>query len=205
MVRQVVGRRTSGRLIMTVLAINGSPRAGGNTSIMLEWVLAELTKEGFNTELVESASEPVQGCVACGYCGEAKDGTCRFDDSIGQLIPKMAKARAIIMGSPVHFADLTPWLKALIDRAGFVMLHNDNPMRRKPGAAVVVARRAGQVHAYDSINHFFGITEMITVGSRYWNLGVGLEKGDVKNDAEARDTMVGLGQNMAWLMKKLAR
>lgn len=171
---------------------------------MLNWVLDELTKEGFNTELVSEAAEPAQGCVACGYCGEAKNGKCRFEDSIGALIPKIANARAIIMGSPVYFADLTPWLKALIDRAGFVMIHNDNPLRRKVGAAVVVARRAGQVHAFDSINHFFGILEMVTVGSSYWNLGVGYEKGQVKDDEEAKRTMVNLGQNMAWLLKKLA-
>jgi multimeric flavodoxin WrbA len=188
---------------MTILAINGSPRAKGNTSVMLEWVLEELTKEGFNSELIETASEPVQGCTACGYCASAQDGTCKFDDSIGAIIPKMAKARAIILGSPVYFADLTPWLKALIDRAGFVMLHSGNPLRRKPGAAVVVARRAGQVHTYDSINHFFGITEMITVGSSYWNLGVGLAEGDVKKDEEAQKTMVNLGKNMAWLLKKI--
>jgi multimeric flavodoxin WrbA len=172
---------------------------------MLEWALEELTKEGFNSELIEMASESVQGCTACGYCAASHDGSCKYDDSIGAIIPKMAKARAIILGTPVYFADLTPWLKALIDRAGFVMLHSGNPLKRKPGAAVVVARRAGHVHAYDSINHFFGITEMITVGSSYWNLGVGLEEGSVKNDLEAKQTMVTLGQNMAWLLKKIGR
>jgi multimeric flavodoxin WrbA len=191
---------------MTILAINGSPRAKGNTSIMLEWVLAELTKEGFNTELIEAAAEPVQGCVACGFCGKSKNGTCRFkDDTIGSLIPKAHQARAIILGSPVYFADLTPWLKAFIDRVGLVSLNSGNPLKRKPGAAVVVARRAGHVHTYDSINHFFGITEMIAVGSSYWNLGVGRDEGDVKNDEEAKQTMVNLGQNMAWLLKKIAR
>jgi multimeric flavodoxin WrbA len=171
---------------------------------MLEWALEELTKEGFNSELISTASEPAQGCTACGHCFKAQDGTCRHDDSISAIIPKLARARAIILGSPVYFADLTPWLKALIDRAGFVMLSSGNPLRRKPGAAVVVGRRAGMVHTFDSINHFFGITEMITVGSSYWNLGVGLDEGAVNEDAEARATMANLGKNMAWLLKKLA-
>lgn len=189
---------------MTILAINGSPRARGNTSIMLEWVLDELTKEGFNSELIERASEPVQGCASCGYCFKAQDGTCQFDDPINQLIPKVHKARALILGSPVYFADLTPWLKAFIDRVGLVSLNAGNPLKRKPGAAVVVARRAGHLHTYDSINHFFGITEMITVGSSYWNLGLGLEPGTVQKDQEAQQTMRNLGKNMAWLLKKIA-
>jgi multimeric flavodoxin WrbA len=78
-------------------------------------------------------------------------------------------------------------------------------MTRKVGAAVVVARRAGHVHTYDSINHFFGIMGMFTVGSIYWNLGMGLEPGGVNKDEEAKQTMAVLGENMAWLLQKIHR
>jgi multimeric flavodoxin WrbA len=188
---------------MTVLAINGSPRANGNTSIMLKWVLAGLEAEGFQTSLVEDAADSVQGCTACGLCVSTKDGHCVHIDVISEIIPRMAEAEAVILGSPVYFSDLTPWLKALIDRAGFSLQNAGNPLKRKPGAAVVVARRAGHVHTFDSINHFFGIMEMITVGSSYWNLGFGMAEGDVDGDAEARRTMETLASNMAWLLKKL--
>ena len=189
---------------MTIIAINGSPRVDGNTAVMLKWVLEELNKEGFNTELFQEAGGPVQGCTACGFC-DGSDGRCVHDDAIAELIPKIGAARAVILGSPVYFSDLTPWLKALIDRAGFTLMRAGNPLKRKPGAAVVVARRAGHVHTFDSINHFFGIMEMITVGSSYWNLGFGLGAGDVSGDEEARSTMVNLGRNMAWLLRKIAR
>jgi multimeric flavodoxin WrbA len=188
---------------MTVLAINGSPRANGNTSIMLRWAIDALKAEGVEAKLIEDAADPVQGCTACGYCAAEKSGLCVHNDVISEIIPKMAEAEAVIMGSPVYFSDLTPWLKALIDRAGFALMRAGNPMRRKPGAAVVVARRAGHVHTFDSINHFFGIMEMITVGSSYWNLGVGLAEGDVKSDQEAKKTMENLAANMAWLLKRL--
>jgi multimeric flavodoxin WrbA len=61
------------------------------------------------------------------------------------------------------------------------------------------------VHTYDSINHFFGIMGMFTVGSIYWNLGVGLEPGAVNQDGEAKETMTALGQNMVWLLEKIHR
>jgi multimeric flavodoxin WrbA len=189
---------------MTVLAINGSPNADGNTAIMLKWALEELSIEGFKTELIQEAGGPLQGCQNCGFCDNDAQGRCAIDDGIGRLIPRIAAAEAVILGSPVYFSDLTPWLKALIDRAGFALSRGGNPLRRKPGAAVVVARRAGHVHTFDSINHFFGIMEMITVGSSYWNLGVGREHGTVSDDTEARGTMRDLGRNMAWLLKKLA-
>ena len=95
-------------------------------------------------------------------------------------------------------------MKALIDRAGMVGRANGNMYRRKVGAAVVAVRRAGAIHAFDTMNHFFLIGEMIVPGSSYWNIGVGREIGDVEKDEEGVATMRTLGRNMAWLMKALA-
>ena len=44
---------------------------------------------------------------------------------------------------------------------------------------------------------------MIVPGSSYWNVGIGREAGEVQADAEGLGTMRTLGQNMAWLLKKL--
>jgi multimeric flavodoxin WrbA len=170
---------------------------------MLGWVLEEMAKEGFATELVQVGGEKVGGCKACGGCGKLKEYRCVQDDAVNAIIKKARDAEALVIGSPVYFADITPETKCVIDRLGFVDLNSGNLLKRKPGAAVVVARRAGQVHSYDSINHLFGITQMLTVGSRYWNLGVALDEGSVAQDSEAQDTMRVLGQNMAWLLKKI--
>jgi multimeric flavodoxin WrbA len=119
------------------------------------------------------------------------------------LIEKMEQADGILLGSPTYVADVTPEIKALMDRACLVSKANGGLFRRKVGAAVVAVRRAGAVHAFDTLNHFFLIGEMIVPGSSYWNIGVGLEKGDVERDAEAIQTMKTLGRNMAWLLKKV--
>jgi multimeric flavodoxin WrbA len=71
------------------------------------------------------------------------------------------------------------------------------------GAAVVAVRRGGAIHAFDSINHWFQINEMILIGSSYWNVGIGLDKGDVEKDDEGMETMATLGRTMAWALKKL--
>jgi multimeric flavodoxin WrbA len=124
-------------------------------------------------------------------------------DVVNDCIEKMIQADGIILGSPTYFADLTPELKALIDRAGFVAKANKDLFRHKVGAAVVAVRRAGAVHAFDSINHFFLISQMVIPGSSYWNIGMGREEGEVNTDMEGLQTMKVLGQNMAWLLKKL--
>jgi multimeric flavodoxin WrbA len=44
---------------------------------------------------------------------------------------------------------------------------------------------------------------MIIPGSNYWNIGFGWDKGDVSSDKEGLETMRVLGNNMAWLIKKI--
>jgi multimeric flavodoxin WrbA len=189
---------------MYVVAFNGSPRAEGNTEHLLRHALAVLEEEGIETELVHIGGKRIRGCIACRKCMENQDRRCVIeDDIVNECIGKMAIADGILIGSPTHFADLSPETKALIDRAGFVGIANGGLYARKVGAAVVAVRRAGGIHAYDSINHFFGISNMFTVGSSYWNLGIGLDPGDVEEDAEGIATMQNLGRNMAWLLRKI--
>ncbi len=189
---------------MKVVAFNGSPRKEGNTAALIKHVLAELEKEGIETEVVQLGGKSIHGCIACSKCYENADKKCVIDkDMVNEYIEKMLEADGIILASPTYFADLTPELKALIDRAGFVAKANNEMFKHKVGAAVVAVRRAGSIHVFDSINHFFTISQMIIPGSSYWNMGMGLDEGDVEKDEEGIRTMQILGQNMAWLLKKL--
>ncbi|MDY0387063.1 MAG: flavodoxin family protein [Methanolobus sp.] len=189
---------------MKVVAINGSLRKEGNTAAMLKELTSKLEAEGIETETINIGGKKVHGCTACMKCFENKNSKCVFDDDgINDCIAKMKEADGIVIGSPTYFADVNTETKALIDRAGFVSIANDQFFSRKVGAAVVAVRRAGAVRAYDTINHLFGITNMFTVGSTYWNLGIGLNPGDVKDDAEGMQTMYNLASNMAWLLKKI--
>ncbi len=189
---------------MKVVAFNGSARKDGNTAILLNTVLDELKNEGIETELVQLAGQTIKGCKACYQCRKNKDQRCSVtDDKMNDYIAKMIEADGIILGSPVYFTDVTTEMKALIDRAGFVARGNDHFFKRKVGAAVVAVRRAGSIHTFDTLNHFFLISQMIVPGSSYWNLGIGGKIGDVESDEEGLKTMQILGQNMAWLLKKI--
>jgi multimeric flavodoxin WrbA len=189
---------------MKVVAFNGSARKGGNTEQLVKYVFEELEKQDIETELVNLAGLHPHGCIACYQCFKKKNRRCIVDaDCINDCIEKMDAADGIILASPTYFADLSSELKALIDRTGMVSRANGDMYRRKVGAAVVARRRGGAIHAFDSINHFFTIGQMITVGASYWNIGIGREKGEVTGDEEGVATMRNLGQNMAWLLKKI--
>ena len=191
---------------MKVVAFSGSARKDGNTAILVRQVFAELQKDGIETELVQLAGERLRGCIACYQCWQTKDGTCAVkDDCINDCIGKMAAADGVILASPTYFADITAEIKALIDRAGMVARANDHLLRRKVGAGIIAVRRGGAIHAFDSLNHFFLISQMIVPGSIYWNLGIGREIGEVESDEEGMRTMQVLGENMAWLLGRVAK
>jgi len=189
---------------MKIVAINGSARKNGNTSILIEKVFEPLQKCGFKCEQIQLAGHIVQGCRACYKCSNKKNNHCSFEsDIVNECLDKMREADAIILGSPVYVTDVSSEMKALIDRACLVSRANGGFLKRKIAAAVMAVRRGGAIHAFDTMNHFFTISEMIVVGSSYWNFAFGREIGDVTRDEEGLQTMKDLGENMAWLLKKI--
>ncbi len=185
---------------MKAVAINGSPRRGGNTEILLKKVLAQLTAAGWETDFIQLGGNAIRGCRACYHCFDAKDSRCgQKDDFFNECFQKMAAADAILLGSPTYFTDVSADMKALLDRAGLVALANGGLFRGKIGAAVVAVRRGGGTHAFDTMNHMFLMSGAIVPGSTYWNLGFGLDKGEVEKDQEASRNMNDLGQTIAWL------
>lgn len=187
-----------------VIAFNGSARKHGNTAMLIDAVLRELISEGIETEVYDLAGKPIKGCIACYQCFKNKDRRCAVeDDVLNECIARMIEADGILLGSPTYFADVSAAMKALIERSGMVSRANDDMLRRKVGAGIVAVRRAGAAHVFSSLNYFFLISQMIVPGSSYWNIGIGREPGEVKNDSEGLQTMKTLGQNIAWLLKKI--
>jgi multimeric flavodoxin WrbA len=187
---------------MKVVAFNGSPRKDGNCSVLIDTVFAVLEKQGIQTQKIDIGVKQLQGCIACMKCWENKDQKCALkNDQINDWLKIMLEADGIILASPVYCAGPNAQIKALIDRTSMVACANDDMLQRKLGASVVAVRRAGSVQTFSMLNSYFTITQMITVGSTYWNMGFGMEKGEVLKDEEGLQTMRNLGKNMAWLLK----
>ncbi len=191
---------------MKAIAINGSPRKGGNTETLLRKVLEPLASAGWDTEFIQLGGKDIHGCRACYQCFKKKNSRCgQKADAFDGCLEKMIRADAIILGSPTYFTDVSTEMKALLDRAGLVAVANGGLFRRKIGAAVVAVRRGGGTHAFDTINHMFLMSGAIVPGSTYWNLGFGLDKGEVTKDEEALRNMADLGQTIAWLGDAIQR
>ncbi|MBS3771229.1 MAG: flavodoxin family protein [Bacteroidales bacterium] len=191
---------------MNVLLFNGSPRKEGNTAYLLTRMADVFSEKNARSEFIQLGGKPVQGCTACMECRKNKDERCVIDDDeVNTYIQKMKKADAIVIGSPVYFSQMTPETKAFIDRCGYVIKGNGSFLSRKIGAAVTVARRAGMMPAFQSINNFFFINDMIVPGSRYWNVALAKEPGEVQDDEEGYKIVTRLAENILWLHNKISR
>ena len=189
---------------MKVIGINGSARKDGNTAIIINTIFDELNQAGIETELIQLADFEIQPCRGCFACKGR--GNCVFrNDGFVEVFSRMAEADGIILGSPVYSADVSAKMKAFLERGGVVVSTNPGLLRRKVGASVAAVRRGGGMTAVDTMNHFMLNKEMIVVGSTYWNMVYGREVGDVLNDEEGMINMRNLGENMAWLMKRICK
>ena len=188
---------------MKAIAINGSARTAGNTEILLKKCLATLAEEGIEGELIRLSEKTVTPCTACTQCFKNKDMKCVIaKDDFQEIFDKMVAADIIIVGSPVYYGSATANITALLDRAGYVSRANGNVFTRKLGGPVVVARRAGQNFTFAQLMFWFIINDMVMPGSTYWNIGFGREIGEVNEDKEAIETVVGFAKNLAWLAEK---
>lgn len=183
---------------MKVLLINGSPHAKGCTFTALNEVAASLEKEGIETEMIHLGIKPLSGCLGCGAC--LKTGQCVIRDSLNEFLEKAEKADGFVFGSPVHFASASGMLTSFMDRAFY---GKDKLFAYKPAAAVMSCRRGGATATFEQINKYFTMSNMIVVGSQYWNMVHGNAPEEVKQDLEGMQTMRTLGLNMAWILKSI--
>jgi multimeric flavodoxin WrbA len=189
---------------MKVVALNGSARKDGNTAMLINVVFDELKKEGIETDLIQMAGKPIQGCIACYKCFKNQNRRCSVEkDMLNDVVAQMETAEGILLGSPTYFSDVSSGMRAFIERCGFVARANDYMFKGKVGAAVVAVRRAGAIPAFSSMNLFLHYMQMFMPGASYWSIGVGRDPGDVLKDDEGIQTMKSLGQNMAFLLKRL--
>ncbi len=184
---------------MKVLIINGSPRAGGNTSTALDEMVKVFSEEGIDTEVVQIGNKAIRGCVSCGSC--VSTGKCVFNDEVNEIAKLFEESDGLVLASPVYYASANATLIALLDRL-FYSSHFDK--RMKVGASVVVARRGGCSATYDELNKYFTISEMPVASGNYWNSVHGGAKGDALEDAEGLNTVRTLARNMAFLIKSIA-
>ena len=187
---------------MKVLMLNGSFNPDGSTSAGLEIMAKTFAEEGVETEIVTVGGKPIADCIACGKCAELK--RCVFaNDAVNDFAEKAKTSDGFVFGSPVYYAHPSGRIQSFLDRLFFSTMNADRyaSLRHKPCASIVVARRAGTSASFDVLNKYATISQMIVVGSTYWNEFHALTKEDVPEDPEGLQTLQNLARNMVYVMK----
>ena len=181
-----------------ILLINGSPHEKGCTYTALKEVADTLGKNDVEAEIRWIGIQPVPGCIACGKCGQL--GKCIYDDMVNEIVENLDSYDGLIVGSPVYYAGPSGQVCALLDRLFYVA---GRRMAGKVAASVVSCRRGGASAAFERLNKYFGMNNMVIATSQYWNQVHGSCPEDVLQDAEGLQTMRTLGQNVAWLVQSI--
>lgn len=181
---------------MKVIAINGSPRPKGNTYHALKTVCDELENEGIQTKIIQVGNMKIDGCISCNRC---KNGYCvHNDDILKNMIDEIYEADGVLLGSPVYYSGISGTMKSFLDRLFYA---SRGRMRHKVAASIAVPRRSGGMPAFDQMNYYFLISEMLVVSSYYWNVIHGGSPGEVLEDLEGMSVLKNLARNMSWVIK----
>lgn len=182
---------------MKVVLINGSPKAEGNTYLACKTAAEALQGEGIDTEIIQIGHRAIAGCMACNGCRKG-EGCVHGDAEFLAWAEALYAADGVIFATPVYFAGLNGSVKAFLDR---VFFSGRNRWRHKVGAGIAVVRRLGGMTAFQQLNAYFLISEMLIAPTFYWNVAYGAAPGEVLQDGEGISLIQNLARNMAWMLK----
>ena len=182
-----------------ILLVNGSPNEHGCTATALGEIADTLQKNGVEAEILWLGKKPMTDCIACFQC--QTNGKCVFSDQVNEIGSRIDEYDGFVFGSPVYYGGPTGRLTSFMDRLFFSI--PDEKFAGKLAASVVSCRRGGATSAFERLNQYYLMENMIVVGSQYWNQVHGFTPDDVRKDEEGLQTMRTLGQNMAWVLKSI--
>jgi multimeric flavodoxin WrbA len=184
-----------------VILINGSPRAEGNTALVLSECARAIEAAGVEAEVISFSDKKIESCTACYQC--QKTGRCSIDDGLNEIAEKVRDAKGLIVGSPVYFGTARGDVMSFLQRLGMISRMKDRFLAGKVGGPIAVARRGGHTATIQEMLMFFLINDMIVPGSDYWNMAFGLNPGEVLSDSEGIKTARHFAENVGNLVQKL--
>lgn len=199
-----------------VLAFAGSPRRGGNSETLLDWVLSAMAREpDVSVEKVALTDANINPCKGCNAC--QKLNKCVQRDGMDIIHDKIIAADIIVLAAPIFCMGIAAQAKMLIDRAQvftsrkYVLKLPVVPPERRGKRLGVFLSTAGQNWSYvfdaaiPSVKCFFNVIEVKDKDIRYLMINHVDEKGAIldhpaaKGDAEKLGTAV-----IAEIRKRLA-
>ena len=181
---------------MKILLVSGGKNENGATARVMKEAENVILNGGGEAISFHLSSAPISPCNGCGACRSL--GECVINDRAKDLISAARECDGYIFFTPVHYGGASGGLKAAMGR---LFYSSKEFLKFKPGAAVAVARRGGNVSATEEINKFFYFMNMPIISGNYPGVVYGKSYADVERDAEGLQTVRSIAENMIWLLK----
>lgn len=109
---------------MEIITINGSRRKNGNTSSLIQSILAPAIKDGAQVESIFLGDYNIDACTGCEGCRASWE--CVIKDDFARIIKKIDTAKAVVIASPTYWYSVTSDMKRFIDRCYSLIQFLDN-------------------------------------------------------------------------------
>ncbi|WP_422739729.1 flavodoxin family protein [Micromonospora sp. WMMD729] len=188
----------------TILAINGSERAGGNTDHAIAYAGRLIAERGATLRTIVLREHRISPCSPCGDCN-SRTLPCRVDDDVPALVEQMAAADGLIYAAPVHGFGLAHLMQVFIERAGVGYLRFTRPLADKVGGIIVTGRRYSDSSVHNQIVNNLLLNRMILVGSGFPVLLRNTTGSPGLTDAEGVDALERMVHRMLDMVQLLKR
>lgn len=188
--------------MVKVLAIQGSPRKGGNTDILIDEAIRGARDEGVEAQKVVLADLKISPCLEIYAC--KKEGVCAINDDMQGLYQPLDDFPRVILASPIFFYNVSATAKAFIDRCQARWVRRyllnktvESPLQRK-GALIAVGATRGK-RLFEgvrlTVRYFFDAVDM-TFADELLVRGVD-EKGQIRQHPDELREAYELGRRIA--------
>ena len=189
-----------------VLILKGSPRENGNSSTLAEQVAAGAKEAGAEVESISLHTLDIRPCDACDSCHET-NGVCVIKDDMQALYPKLRRASAIVVASPIYWFTVSAQAKLCIDRWYALETRQGNELRGKKFGIILTygdsdlytSGGINAIHTFESMLRYLR-AEMVGIVH-----GTASDVGDAQKQPELMEKAYRLGQKLVESVKILPK
>ena len=132
-----------------ILALFGSPRKKGNSTLLANHIILGAESRGAIIESIYLNGLNIKPCQGCYACQEENSRGCAVDDDMQGIYPKITEADALIIASPVYWFTMSAQTKIFMDRC--IATYNEDPEKSQlHGKKIAIAMTFGDKDAFSS-------------------------------------------------------
>ena len=164
-------------MTVKIVVINGSPRSGWNTDMLLDEAAKGAESKGASVKKFDLYKlDRYTGCISCFGCKRAAhEGECIVNDGLKPVLDAIRESDGIIMGAPNYFGDLSAQFKTFYERLVFQFLtyNKEKPCcngRKVPVLLIMTSNASSDYYLKmlenyrNTLDSFIGPTEVFVSG-----------------------------------------